>query len=200
MPSVNPAILSWARNSAGLSVEEAVAKLPLNAAYGKTAIERLNELESGVRAPSRPTLVRMAKQYRRPLVTFYLSQPPPQGDRGTDFRSLSEGHSPEADARVQALVRQILARQSVLRDVLAEDEADEVPFVDSLTLNDGHQAALGLARQILRASHPSQAQDSDAAFDRLREAAHRAGVFVLLKGDLGNYRTSSWPIGSPRSS
>lgn len=190
MPSVNPAILSWARNSAGLSVEEAVVKLPLKAAYGKTAVERLNELESGVRPPSRPTLVRMAKQYRRPLVTFYLSKPPPRGDRGTDFRSLSGGQSPDADARVQALVRQIQARQSVLRDILAEDEADELPFVGCLTLDDGRQAALDLAQQLLGSSHPSRAQGSDQAFDELREAAHKAGVFVLLKGDLGNYRTA----------
>ncbi len=190
MPSVNPAILSWARNSAGLSAEEAVAKLPLKAAYGKTAIERLNELESGVRVPSRPTLVRMAKQYRRPLVTFYLSKPPPQGDRGTDFRSLSGGQSPDADARVQALVRQIQARQSVLRDILAEDEVDELPFVGSLTLDDGHEAALDLTHQLLGSSHPSRAQGSDQAFDELREAAHKAGVFVLLKGDLGNYQTA----------
>lgn len=190
MPSVNPAILSWARNSAGLSVEEAVAKLPLKAAYGKTAIERLNELESGVQAPSRPTLVRMAKQYRRPLVTFYLSKPPPRGDRGTDFRSLSGGQSPDEDARVQTLVRQIQARQSVLRDILADEDADELPFVGCLTLDDGRQAALDLAHQLLGSSHPSRAQDSDRAFDELREAVHKAGVFVLLKGDLGNYRTA----------
>lgn len=188
MPSVNPAILSWARNSAGLSAEEAVAKLPLKAAHGKTAIERLNELESGARAPSRPTLVRMAKQYRRPLVTFYLSKPPPRGDRGTDFRSLSGSQSPDADARVQALVRQIQARQGVLRDILAEDEADEVPFVGCLTLDDGRQAALDLTHQLLGSSHPSRARDSDHAFAELREAAHKAGAFVLLKGDLGNYR------------
>ncbi len=61
MPEVNPAILSWARNSAGLSREEAVAKLPLKGAFGKTAIERLEDLESGAAAPTRPMLVKMAK-------------------------------------------------------------------------------------------------------------------------------------------
>ena len=190
MPAVNPDILSWARDSAGLSMEEAVAKLSLNAAYGKTPIERLQELESGAREPSRPTLVRMAKQYRRPLVAFYLSKPPKRGDRGTDFRSLSGAHPPGADAAVQALVRQILARQSILRDILAEEEATEAAFVGALTLNHGRPAALDLTRQILRSAHPRQAANPTQAFENLRESTEEAGVFVLLKGDLGSYQTA----------
>lgn len=190
MPAVNPDILSWARDSAGLSQEQAVAKLSLNAAYGKTPVERLEELESGVRTPSRPMLVKMANQYRRPLVTFYLSKPPRRGDRGTDFRSLSGVQTPSVDANVQALVRQILARQSILRDILAEEEAPEVPFVGALTVNDGRSAALDLARQVLGSSHANQAANPTQAFERLRESVHEAGVFVLLKGDLGSYQTA----------
>ncbi len=190
MLAVNPDILSWARDSAGLSQEEAVAKLPLSAVHGKTAVERLEEFESGVQALPRPMLVKMAKHYRRPLVTFYLAQPPERGDRGTDFRSLPGVRAPSDDAGVQVLVRQILARQSILRDILAEDEAAEVSWVDSLTLSDGREAALDLAREILASSHPSEARDASQAFDRLRNAVHEAGAFVLLKGDLGSYHTA----------
>jgi hypothetical protein len=32
----------------------------------------------------------MAKVYRRSLLTFYLSAPPPKGDRGEDFRTVVE--------------------------------------------------------------------------------------------------------------
>ena len=190
MPAVNPDILCWARDSAGLSQEEAVARLPLSAAHGKTAVERLEEFESGVQALPRPMLVKMARQYRRPLVTFYLAQPPERSDRGTDFRSLPGVPAPSDDAGVQVLVRQILARQSILRDFLAEDEAAEVPWVNSLTLSDGHGAALDLARQILASAHSSEARNASQAFDRLRNAVHEAGVFVLLKGDLGSYQTA----------
>ena len=171
-------------------MEQAVVKLSLKAAYGKTPIERLQELEAGARTPSRPMLVRMAKQYRRPLVTFYLPNPPRRGERGTDFRTLSGVQAPGVDASVQALVRQVVARQSVLRDLLTEDEADEVPFVGSLTLDDGLEAALGLAHRLLVSAHPSQAMNPTQAFDNLRDATQKAGVFVLLKGDLGNYRTA----------
>jgi len=58
MPTVNPEILSWARETAGFSEEGAVQKL------GLSSVDRLRALESGVRAPSRRQLVNMSEAYR----------------------------------------------------------------------------------------------------------------------------------------
>ena len=193
MPEVNPAILSWARNSAGLSREEAVAKLPLRGAYGKSAVERLEDLESGVAAPTRPMLVKMARQYRRPLVAFYLASPPKAGKRGTDFRRLGGPAARNGEAAVQALVRQVVASQSILRDVLVEEEAEEVPFVGALALADGSQAALAQVGRLVGDAHPRNARNPAAAFDRLRTALQDHGVFVVLKGDLGSHHTALDP-------
>ena len=82
MPIVNPKILKWARETAGMTLEEAAQALDV------TRPQRLEELELGKEQPSRPLLLRMAKEYRRPLLTFYLSNPPGRGDRGQDFRTL----------------------------------------------------------------------------------------------------------------
>jgi transcriptional regulator with XRE-family HTH domain len=71
MPRVNPEILSWARETAGLSRGEAVEKLGINDARGVAAVDRLAAIESGAAEPSRPLLLKMARHYRRPLVTFY---------------------------------------------------------------------------------------------------------------------------------
>jgi len=65
MPSVNPDILIWARETAGLSLEEAVQKLGINAARGVEPVERLEQMETGEIAPTRPMLVKMSKQYRQ---------------------------------------------------------------------------------------------------------------------------------------
>src|ERR1700730_5582927 len=67
MPSVNPEILSWARKTAGLSLEEAAEKLGIHAKGGVDAAQRLAALEAGDDAPTRPTLLKMAQKYRRPL-------------------------------------------------------------------------------------------------------------------------------------
>ena len=68
MPEVNPEILTWARETAGLTREDAVKKLSIRAAYGIEPEERLMALETGAIEPTRPMLVKMAKQYRRPLL------------------------------------------------------------------------------------------------------------------------------------
>ena len=73
MPQLNPAILSWARETAGLTREAAVGKLGLRDARGVAAIDRLAALESGEAVPTRAMLSKMAKQYRRPVLTFYLA-------------------------------------------------------------------------------------------------------------------------------
>ena len=93
MPKVNPDIIRWARETAGLTLEEASKKLGINQARGVSAVDRLAALESGNDDPTRPLLTRMAKQYRRPLLTFYMSAPPLKGDRGQDFRTLPEDYS-----------------------------------------------------------------------------------------------------------
>jgi transcriptional regulator with XRE-family HTH domain len=102
MPSVNPEILRWARETAGLSLEDAAAKLSLGGARGLAPEQRLAAYEIGEHEPSRPLLVRMAKQYRRPLLTFYLTKPPRLGERGEDYRTLPPEHSRVQDALLDA--------------------------------------------------------------------------------------------------
>ena len=193
MPRVNHEILGWARETAGLTREEAVNKLSIGDAWGVKAVDRLTALESGEAEPTRPTLVKMAKQYRRPLLTFYLSAPPRKGDRGTDFRTLSVGTSPATDAILDALIRETRARQSMVRAVLEdEDEADPLPFVHSKNMSDGQPAILAALKTLLDVPVKTfHAQPrADTGFELLRTAAEAKGVYVLLKGDLGNYHTA----------
>ena len=69
-----------------------------------TGADRLAEYEAGERAPTWPLLVRMAKQYRRPSLSFYMAEPPRRAERGEDFRTLPPEHSIAQDALVDALI------------------------------------------------------------------------------------------------
>lgn len=193
MPQVNPRILTWARETAGLTREEAVRRLGLRDARGVTAIERLAALEAGQEQPTRHTLLTMAKQYRRPLVTFYMAAPPVRGDRGQDFRTLPEGRPVAQNALLDALIRDIRARQRMIRAVLEdEDEAKPLPFVGSMKMSDGVPAVLASIRRALsigpaelrRASRPGD------AFALLRARAEAAGIFVLLVSNLGSHHSA----------
>lgn len=191
--SVNPEVLRWARVTAGLDLETAAKKLQIGPAKGVLPEDRLRALEEGEELPTRPLLVRMSNQYRRPLVTLYLGQPPTKGDRGEDFRRLPEGYTDADDALVDALLRDIRARQSIVRAYIEdEDDAAELPFIGSAALTDGPDHVAELIRQTTGFELETFRSKRTAleAFSYLRERAEHIGVFVLLAGDLGSHHTS----------
>lgn len=192
MPRVNPEILVWARESAGLDPEQAVAKLGIKEARGQSALERLAAFEAGDSIP-RGMLSKMAKQYRRPLITFYLSHRPRRGDRGQDFRTLPEDRPRNADVLLDALIRDVRARQSIVRAVLDDDD-DAVPraFVASMLMADGIERLVASIRETVRLDNTvlRNQQSAADAFALLRGQVEAIGVFVLLLGNLGSHHTS----------
>ena len=193
MPKVNHEIMKWARETAGLSRDEAVRKLAIRDARGVRAVERLAALESGAVEPTRPTLVKMAKQYRRPLLTFYLSGPPKIADRTAYYRTLP-AHVSKADQSIMdALIRSVRVSQSIVRATLEDDdESERLPFVGAANVGDGeHAIKQRLGEFLAVTAERFQAQPGPgAAFNLLRADVERLGVFVLLKGDLGSHHTA----------
>ena len=192
MPKVNPKILVWARETAGLTQDEAARKLGFRDTQRASALDKLAGLEEGKAEPTRPQLVKMAAQYRRPLLTFYLPAPPAKGDRGADFRTLPTEHSESDDAVLDALVRDVRARQSIVRAVLDDmEEAETLDFVGSRRMDDGPAAVLASLRALIDVDLADYRRppNATAAFNLLRAEAERAGVFVLLMGNLGTYHT-----------
>jgi Zn-dependent peptidase ImmA (M78 family) len=193
MPRVNHKILQWARETAGLTLEEAAVKLDLHQARGVSATDRLAALESGNDEPTRSLLARMAKHYRRPLLTFYMSAPPRKGDRGQDFRTLPDDYSDTDEALLDALIRDVKARQSMVRAMLEDEEDTEpLPFVGSLRMSQGISAVLSSIQETIRidrAGLRAKASPTEA-FTLLRDRVEAAGIFVLLIGNLGSYHTT----------
>lgn len=196
MSGINPDIMVWARETAGLTRQEAARKLGFRDSPRSTAEDKLAAIEGGDKEASRPQLVKMADQYHRPLLTFYLSRPPAQGARGVDFRALPEGYSRSDDALLDALIRDVRARQSMVRAILEdEDDVTPLPFVGARRVSEGREAVLEALRELLGVdSSQYRAQpNASTAFNVLRRDAEEAGIFVLLKGDLGNYVTAIDP-------
>lgn len=192
MPEVNPEVLVWARKTAGIDAGEAAKRLRLGDSKSATAVQKLEALEAGRREPSRATLVRMGSLYRRPLVVFYLAEPPRAADRGADFRGPAGSASPEDAGRLDALLRNIRARQALLRGALEEEEEDHtLAFVGSLRQSDGRETAVESLRAVvgLDLGEFRNARGAAGGFEVLRAAVERAGVCVLLQGDLGSHHT-----------
>jgi Zn-dependent peptidase ImmA (M78 family) len=190
--ALNPQILAWARDRAGLSVEEAAQALGFKDARDRTAAERLQAIEAGIEEPSRSVLQSMARKYHRSLLVFYLSQPPIIGDRGQDFRRAPGSKPLEYDPTLDALIRDIRGRQSIVRDLLEQTEPTRVDYIASATTDVlpaelAHRITNKLGFSLVEFRQQATVQ---AAFGYLREKVEASGAFVLLLGNLGNYRTN----------
>lgn len=192
MTRVNPAILNWARETAGLAVDEAAPKVGLRDTRQGSAADRLRALEAGQGEPTRPTLLKMARVYRRPLLSFYLAAPPPRAERGEDFRTLPQALRIDSVGAVDALVRDIRARQSVVRALLDDEEAAPLPFVGSRRREAG-VAAVGealIAAIGFDLAEFRRQRTSESAFNYLRRRTEAGGIFVLLIGNLGSHHST----------
>ena len=189
MSAVTPEILTWARETAGLSLEDAARIIGLKESRGESGAARLAGIEASGDLP-RPLLLKMTKAYRRQLLIFYLSHPPKTGDRGQDFRTLpsKDHYNPELDA----LIRDIKSRQGLVRSTLEDEEAENLAFIGSATMDVPVVVlATRIAEDVKFSLGAFRAEkNGDDAFGYLRSQIETAGIFVLLLGNLGSYHTN----------
>ncbi|WP_206431249.1 ImmA/IrrE family metallo-endopeptidase [Sphingomonas sp. ABOLE] len=189
---INPEILIWARETAGLDLETAARKIDLGAARGVSGAERLAAMEAGELVPSTSLLRRMADKYRRPMLTFYLPKVPAPPELGQDFRTLPD-QGDESNVLLASLLRDVKARQALVRETLEDDEdAIEVEFIGSgKRILDAAELGRAIARAIGfdRAEYRARAKGEEA-FAYLRSLVEAKGVFVLLAGDCGHWSTA----------
>lgn len=194
MVAVNPEILKWARETAGLELHEAAKKLGFQDSKKSTAVDKLADLENGGdKEPTRNQLYKMTTVYHQPLLVFYLSEPPKKGERGEDFRTLPQKTADrKGNARLDLLMRDVKAGQNLVRNLLEEENAEPLPFIGSASISlDYHD----LAEEIMKTLDFDLAVFRDKstvrdAFAYLRERIERKGIFVLLRSDLGSYHTT----------
>ncbi len=189
---INPVILKWARETAGLDVETAAKKIGIKDSKNQTAEEKLIELEYGRKAITRALLYKMSKHYRRPLIIFYLDNPPKQENFGGDFRSLPSYHSNKDDATLNALIRDIKARQYLVHSILEEEGRSEILSLNSLNIHDDVLKVVDSIKEQTKIDITEYRNKNDVtnAFKYLRNKIEDIGVFVLLLGNLGNYHTN----------
>ena len=195
MPKVNPEILVWARETAGLTAEEAAEKLRIQASSKGSPVERLIGMESGKEEPTRSILSRMAKQYRRPAIMFYLPHKPKEDSPLPDFRALpTQRLNKRKEALLSALVRDMRVRQSILRAAMEDDDEEDLEpaaFVGSCRMDDGKRRVLDALKSVLgmELAEYRTLKKGGKAFQALRSKAEAAGAFVLTPGNLGSSHT-----------
>ncbi|VVN49908.1 hypothetical protein PS685_00124 [Pseudomonas fluorescens] len=192
MPGINPEVLVWARETAGLSREKAAKALAIGGSRVPGS-EMLRRYEEGEKEASRTLITKMAGVYRRPLLVFYLPSPPAQAERGEDFRTLPEELRIESRGPLDALVRDIYVRQDLIKNVLQDvEEAFPRDYVGSVEVNLDPASVSEYLSKLIRfdINQFRRYGKSEEAFAYLRRLIEETGTFVLLIGNLGSHHTN----------
>jgi Zn-dependent peptidase ImmA (M78 family)/transcriptional regulator with XRE-family HTH domain len=118
---VQPDVLTWARESIGLSREDAAKKLNMSPTD-------LRFLEEGVGDVSLPRLRIMSRLYDRPLIAFFLPHPPADEDDLPDFRMTPESHGQPWSTKMHEAYRRVVAQREVALE-LAELDEEPIPRI-----------------------------------------------------------------------
>lgn len=192
MAKPNPEIIKWARESSGLSLEDAAKKLNLKSSK-QSGASILLAYESGEKEPTSKKLGEISKLYHRPLLTFYLSKPPVIQKKGEDYRTAPDAMPIETNGNVDAIVRDIFVRQSIVREALIDsDDAESKDFVGRFRNLPNIEAASSYiqSRFNINTSEFRRYATAHDAMGYLRKQVENEGVFVLLIGNLGSHHSS----------
>ena len=174
---VNPAVLRWARERAGLGFDDLRSRFP-----------KLADWEAEVTRPTVKQLENFAKATRVPFGFLFLPEPPEMRLPFADFRTVEsrrpQGISPELMDTVHLMRR----RQAWLREERMEAEAEPVSFIGAARLSDDPEAT---GREMRRAvglneGWARRVRTWTAAVGELRNAVEALGVMAVVNGIVGN--------------
>ncbi len=147
---VKPELLVWARESAGLDIEEAARKVPVKP-------ERLEAWEKeGEDRPTINQLRKLANAYKRPLSVFFLSEPPKGWAALRDFRRLPGEVYGHESPQLRLEIRRARYRRQVALDLLESLGEDLKKFKAAASLNEDVETVAARIREVLDISYETQ--------------------------------------------
>ena len=169
---ITPALVTWARKRAGLSVTDAAQKFP-----------RIKEWEKAASFPTYPQLEAMADAFKLPIAVFFFPEPPQVPPIAETFRTLADVEFERLPSAIRLLLRKAKAMQLNLLEMTQGQNPATHLITRDLAL-DLKQPVAELAvavRAYLGVSIEQQQDwpDDDAALKGWRDALQAAGIFVF---------------------
>ncbi len=177
--AVNPGVLRWARERAGLSVAAVAARLV-------KPQQVIANWETGEDAPTFRQLEQLAERlYKRPLAIFFFPSPPDEEDPRTQFRTLPQAELDMLATDTRYALREALAFQDSVRELSGgKNPAATLITRDVRTTTDQTVEDLaGRLRSYLGVSIHDQSswRNAEDAFKRWRDVVEGAGVLVFKR-------------------
>ena len=173
---INPLVLKWARERAGLTREELATK--------KLTAEEIRNWESGAALPSEAQAEKIAEKLRIPYLVLFLSDLPDIGIDLPDLRNLSGLPPKETSLNFVETVNEALLKQDWFREFQRERGASRLRFAAAFTQADSPGRVAKNIRDTLRIDMAMRRQCSnwEQFLDRLIVSAENAGILVLRSG------------------
>jgi len=189
---IKPELLVWAREEAGLTVEEAAKKISVRTDH-LLACEN-DEAKLTVRQ-----LRILSNAYKRPLAFFFLPKPPPKSVELRDFRRAAEEHPEPESPKLRFEIRRARYRRKVAIELLDELGENIGEFRVRATLQDDTTDVAQRLRDLLRVTRAEQRnfEDEYAALNTWREAIENAGVAVFQASGINDREMVGFSLSEP---
>ena len=174
---VEPSILVWARETMGLSQSDVAKRI-------KKDEKIVSEWESGELLPTFSQLEKLAYQiYKRPLVVFFLPEPPKETTVKEDFRTIPDQDISALSPDVRLVIRKTKHHQVGLKEIYSNKNPAEHQIHKDLSFRVELNIvqATTKVREYLKISFDFKKSISDAAaaFAAYRVILQDNGIFVF---------------------
>ena len=172
--SINPAVLTWARETVGLYVDKFAQIL-------KVDTKQLLAWEAGSEQPTIARLKTIAAKLKRPLAVYYMAAPPDDRRPTTDFRGLIAEQAGFFSPRLHIELRLAEARRKDALNLLEELEEEPVAFNFMATLAEHPEEVAKRLSCFLNIDNSSFSQYQDAFQARKvwKTAVEDKGVLIF---------------------
>jgi Zn-dependent peptidase ImmA (M78 family) len=190
---IAPALITWARETAGFSIAEAAERLKIDEEQLTAWESRDNEA-----SPSIPQLRKLASLFKRPLAVFYLPEPPRRFEVMRDLRRLPGTGPRHYSPALQLELRAATERRELALD-LAADLDEELPkFTLQADVSEAPEVVGQRIRTALSVTDDLQASWRDAdgrtGFNAWRSRIESTGTFVFQTATFPTEEASGFAI------
>lgn len=174
---VKPALLRWARDRAGLDVDELAHRFP-----------RLADWERETARPTLKQLEQFANATHTPIGFLFLPEPPTEQVPIPDFRTAGNQRIDHPSPDLLDTLYLCQQRQEWYRDFVRSQAETPLGFVGSVSVNSNIEATAEAMRRVLKFDLEERRLTPTwtDALRRFIEQADELGVLVMVNGVVGN--------------
>jgi Zn-dependent peptidase ImmA (M78 family)/DNA-binding XRE family transcriptional regulator len=147
---VSPEVFCWLQESSGWTAEEVAKRL-------KTSVEAIRAIGRGERQPSLRQLKELSKAYRRPLASFFLSEPLFEPPLPKDYRMLPE-RKDVFDKKTLYAIRKARYLQKIIKELSVNIKNSTNPTVERVSPDDDPENLAYKYRELFNLSEERQIQ------------------------------------------